>query len=184
MLRHQLGGATIAFIVLTFSESGGRAATILPIDVPHPTNVTEVRFGGHGFGGGGFGHFGGGGFGHFRGGGFGHFGGFGFRHFAPHHGFVGHFTDLSSFTASTDLSSLTASTDIFSFAVLSSWGPLSTTPMVEGVRGCATARSSQEAHTGGSVTAGASAGKNVIMRCLLRTPPLVCGIPIYSAPFA
>src|SRR5262249_53599790 len=94
------------------------------------------------------------------------------------------FTDLSSFTASTDLSSFTASTDIFSFAVLSSLGPLSTTPMVEGVRGCATARSSQEAHTGGSVTAGASAGKNLIMRCLLRAPPLVCGIPIYSAPMA
>src|SRR5262244_4036237 len=75
MLRHQLVGATIAFTVLTFSASGGRAATIPPIDVPHPTDITGVRFGGHGFGGGGFGHF----------------GGFGFRHFAPHHGFVGHF---------------------------------------------------------------------------------------------
>src|SRR5262249_53999198 len=91
MLRHQLVGATIAFTVLTFSASGGRAATIPPIDVPHPTDITGVRFGGHGFGGGGFGHFGGGGFGYFRGGGFRHFRGFCFCHFGPHHGFVGHF---------------------------------------------------------------------------------------------
>jgi hypothetical protein len=56
-----------------------------PVYVPNPTQATAVRFGGHGFGGGGFGHFGGGGFGHY--------GGFGFRHFgfAPHHAFVGHF---------------------------------------------------------------------------------------------
>jgi hypothetical protein len=39
-----------------------------------------------------------------------------------------------------------------------------------GVRGCATAHSSQEAHTGGSVTAGASAGKNL----RLRVPPRRC----------
>src|SRR5262245_47227899 len=85
MLKHQLAVATVAFAALTLSESGGRAATMPPLTVPNPTTATAVRFGGHGFGGGGIGHFGGRGFGHF--------GGFGFRHFgfAPHHAFVGHF---------------------------------------------------------------------------------------------
>jgi hypothetical protein len=102
MLKHQLAVATLAFATLTYSDSGVRATPVPAIDPSHPTTTTLVRFGGgHGFGGGGFGHFGGGGFGHFGGGGFGrfggggfgHFGGFGFRHFgfAPRRAFVGHF---------------------------------------------------------------------------------------------
>jgi hypothetical protein len=102
MLKHQLVVATLAFATLTYSESGVRAATLPPVDLPLPTTTALVRFGGggHGFGGGGFGHFGGGGFGHFGGGfghfgggGFGHFGGFGFRQFgfAPRRAFVGPF---------------------------------------------------------------------------------------------
>ena len=97
MLKHQLVVATLAFATLTYSESGVRAATLPPVDLPHSTTTAMVRFGGggggHGFGGGGFGHFGGGGFGRFGGRGFGYFGGFGFRQFgfARRHAFVGHF---------------------------------------------------------------------------------------------
>jgi len=89
MLKHQLVVATLAFATLTYSENGGRAATLAPVALPHSTTTTLVRFGGgHGFGGGGWGHFGGGGWGHFGGGGWG-----GFRHygFAPRHAFVGRF---------------------------------------------------------------------------------------------
>jgi len=75
MLKHQLAVATLAFAALTFSDGAARAATIPRIDIPHPTAITGVRFGGHGFGWGGFGHF----------------RSFGFRHFAPHPGFIGHF---------------------------------------------------------------------------------------------
>jgi hypothetical protein len=78
MLKHKLVVATLAFATLMFSENGARAATFPPVDLSHPTTTALVRFGGgHGFGGGRFGHF----------------GGFGFRHFgfAPRHAFVGHF---------------------------------------------------------------------------------------------
>src|SRR6516165_8014614 len=73
MLKHQLVVATLAFATLTYSENGGRAATLAPVALPHSTTTTLVRFGGgHGFGGGGWG---------------------GFRHygFAPRHAYVGRF---------------------------------------------------------------------------------------------
>src|SRR5262249_9187294 len=86
MLKHKLVVATLAFAILTFSESGIRAAPLPSVDLWHPKTTALVRFGGgHGFGGVGVGRF--------HGGVFGPFGGFGFRPFgfAPRHAFVGHF---------------------------------------------------------------------------------------------
>jgi hypothetical protein len=69
------------------------------------------------------------------------------------------FIDRSSFIDSTDLYSFIDFTDMFSFVVRSSSAPPSMATMV-GVHGCATAHSSQEVHTGGSVTAGVSGPTN------------------------
>jgi hypothetical protein len=70
------------------------------------------------------------------------------------------FIDRTSFIDSTDLYSFIDSTDMFSFVVRSSSAPPSMATIV-GVRGCATAHSLQEVHTGGSVIAGVSAGNLV-----------------------
>src|SRR5215813_435626 len=86
MLKHQLGWAPLALVILTFTAVDARAAVLQRIDLPHPNGTTMVRGGHGGFGGGFGGH---GGFGHF-GGGFHRFGGVGVRHFgfAPRHAFV------------------------------------------------------------------------------------------------
>src|SRR5215831_11887601 len=70
------------------------------------------------------------------------------------------FAGLSSSIGSTGRYSFIPSADVFSFGVRSSSAPPSMVTMLD-VRGCATAHSSQGVHTGGTVTAGVSAGNLV-----------------------